>query len=123
MKTIANGIREKQIIELLKPLLVLIILVLSWPLIQMLLISNDQTTGYVDPSIIILIVLSLMCFIGMVGLCGWLFKKAIKSIGLPIIDNMVSQFNTMEIWQQVSFYYASYALLLLAGVGCLAAVL
>ena len=123
MKTIANGIREKQIIELLKPLLVLIILVLSWPLIQMLLISNDQTTGYVDPSIIILIVLSLMCFIGMVGLCGWLFKKAIKSIGLPIIDNMVSQFNTMEIWQQVSFYYASYALLLLAGVGCLAVVL
>ena len=123
MKAIANGIREKQIIELLKPLLVLIILVLSWPLIQMLLISNDQTTGYVDPSIIILIVLSLMCFIGMVGLCGWLFKKAIKSIGLPIIDNMVSQFNTMEIWQQVSFYYASYALLLLAGVGCLAVVL
>ena len=123
MKTIANGIREKQIIELLKPFLVLIILVLSWPLIQMLLISNDQTTGYVDPSIIILIVLSLMCFIGMVGLCGWLFKKAIKSIGLPIIDNMVSQFNTMEIWQQVSFYYASYALLLLAGVGCLAVVL
>jgi hypothetical protein len=123
MKTIANGIREKQIIELLKPLLVLIILILSWPLLQMLLISNDQTTGYVDPSIIILIVLSLMCFIGMVGLCGWLFKKAIKSVGLPIIDNMVSQFNTMAIWQQVGFYYASYALLLLAGVGCLAAVL
>ncbi|MEJ7558682.1 MAG: hypothetical protein WKF66_10275 [Pedobacter sp.] len=123
MKTIANGIREKQIIELLKPVLVLIILILAWPLVQMLLFTSDQTTGYVDPSILILIVLSLICFIGMVGLSGWLFIKALKSVGLPIIGNMVSQFNTMAVWQQIGFYYASYALLLLAGVGCLVAVL
>jgi hypothetical protein len=123
MKTIAIEVNEKKIWEPLKPLLVLVILVLLWPLIQTLLSRIDPTIGYVDPSIAMMVMLGLICFIGIVGLSGWLLQKAIISLGLPVIGNMVSQFNTMAIWHQVGFYYVSYALLLLAGVGCLVAVL
>ena len=123
MKTIANGIREAQVIELLKPLLMLIILVLAWPIIQTLFFSQDQSIGYLDPSIVILIILSFICFITIVGLCGWLFNIAIKAAGMPEFKFIISQFNTISVWQQLGFYYAFYALLLLAGVGCLVAVL
>jgi hypothetical protein len=123
MKATAISVREKQIKALLQPLLILIILILLWPLVQRLLVAYDPTTGYVDPSILILIVISLICFVGIVGISGWLMQKAIKSLGLPNIGNIVSQFNMMAIWHQIGFYYVSYALLLLAGVGCLVAVL
>jgi hypothetical protein len=42
---------------------------------------------------------------------------------LPTLGYMVSQFKQLLLWQQLGFYWASFALLLWAAVGVLSAVL
>ncbi|MNY70658.1 hypothetical protein D3C86_2088380 [compost metagenome] len=44
------------------------------------------------------------------------------SMGLPALGNMVSQYKELTVWQQLGFYWASFALLLLAAVGVLSAI-
>jgi hypothetical protein len=98
-------------------------LLLLWPLVQRVVQFNDVTVGYIDPNIWLLVLLSFIVFLMMVGLVWWLLQRYWVTFGLPAIKNMVSQFNGLELWQQLKFFYALFALLLLAGVGCLVAVL
>jgi len=109
-------------LELRKVLMLFMILLVSWPFVQGMVQRLDVTAGYVDPSILVLVVLSLLCFLGMIGLSWWLVKRFWMALGLPSLGGMVLQFNELLLWQQLGFYFASFALLLLAGVGCLAAI-
>ena len=109
--------------ELWKTVLLFVILVLAWPVVQSAVGSWDSTSGYVDPSILVLVVLALICFFGMVFLSWWLLSRFWAMFGLPRFGGMVLQFNEMALWRQLGFYWLCYALLLLAGVGCLVAVL
>ena len=83
----------------------------------------DSTAGYVDQSIWLLVVLSLISFMMVVGLCWWLLQRFWTSMGLPRIGRMVMGFKDLEVWVQLGFYLACFALLVFAAVGCLAAVL
>ncbi|HKG05029.1 MAG TPA: hypothetical protein VKB19_01155 [Pedobacter sp.] len=106
-----------------KPAIVFMILLLIWPLLQGLIVNMDLTVGIVDPNVVLLVLLSLICLMGLVGLCWWLFSKFLLVLGLPDCGSMVSRFNELVLWQRFVFYYGVYALLLLAGVGCLVAIL
>ena len=110
-------------LEFLKAVLLFVILVLLWPLVQHVILSNDVTAGYVDPSILVLIVLALICFVGMLIMSWYLLRWFWIAMGLPGLGIMVLRFNEMELWVQLGFYFACYGLLVLAGVGCLMAVL
>jgi len=83
----------------------------------------DSTAGYIDQSIWLLVVLGLISFMMVVGLCWWLLQRFWTSMGLPQIGRMVSGFKEMELWAQLMFYLGCFALLVFAAVGCLAAVL
>lgn len=83
----------------------------------------DSTAGYIDQSIWLLVVLSLISFMMVVGLCWWLLQRFWTSMGLPRIGRMVMEFNEMRICEQLAFYLGCFALLVLAAVGCLAAVM
>jgi hypothetical protein len=109
--------------ELWKAVMLFVILILAWPLVQRLVLSIDVTAGYVDPGILVLLVLALVCFVGMVFLSWWLLCRFWLVFGLPGLGGMVVRFNEMELWMQLGFYWLCYALLLLTGVGCLVAVL
>jgi len=109
-------------LEILKVLMLFVVLVLAWPLAQDTILSLDPTSGYVDRSILILVLLALICFLSVIGLCWWLLKRFWIAWGLPEFGGMVLQFNELLLWQQLGFYFASFALLLLAAVGCLAAI-
>ena len=122
MKTLKLNIPAQPGIELLKVVLLFVVLVLAWPLAQDVVLSIDPTSGYVDPSIWILLLLSLICFLGMIGLCWWFLKRFWMALGLPSLGAMVLQFNELLIWQQLGFYFASFALLLLAAIGSLIAI-
>ncbi|MBB5438532.1 hypothetical protein HDC92_002208 [Pedobacter sp. AK017] len=106
-----------------RPYVLLGALLLTWPLLQHWLIAGNPANGFVDASIWLLILLSLICFMTITGLCWWLLHRFWMCLGLPVLDNMVVQFKKMESWQQLGFYWASFGLLLLAAVGVLAAVL
>ena len=122
MKTIGLNKPVAPGMERLKFPLVFVIMVLLWPLLQRMVRNLDVTAGYVDPSIWVLILLALICFMGMIGLSWWVVKRFWMALGLPALGGMVLQFNELLLWQQLGFYFASFALLLLAGVGCLAAI-
>ncbi|MHA4896274.1 hypothetical protein ACXZ1K_16090 [Pedobacter sp. PWIIR3] len=84
--------------------------------------SIDPTAGYIDPTIWMLILISLLCVPILVGISALLLTQLWKLIGLPAPTNIVSQFNALPSWQKLKFLFASYALLLLAGIGCLIAI-
>lgn len=98
-------------------------LVLLWPVTRYLLIPSDPTIGFIDPNIWLLLLLSLITFLIATGLCWWLLQQFWIRMRLPAPGIMVSQFYTLELWQQLSFFLASFALLLLAALGVLTAVL
>jgi len=103
--------------------LVGIILVLSWITLQRLIQSGDVSVAIIDPSIWLLVLLSLICFVTVTGISFWMLKRFAVVMGLPTVGNLIVHFNSLEIWQQLGFYWASFALLLLAGVGSLSAIL
>lgn len=102
--------------------LLFLILLLLWYFVPSWLHLVDETVGSVDQSIWLLILLSLISFLLLSALVWWLLKKSWARLKLPSIGLMVSHFNNLTPWQQLSFYWASYALLLLAALGCMIAI-
>lgn len=84
--------------------------------------NNMPLSGSIDPNIWLLILLSLICFVMLSGFCGLLMQRLWQSLALPPLSTLVSQFNTLAPWQQLGFYYFSFALLLLSAIGCLNAI-
>lgn len=97
-------------------------LYLCWQLLPIFLTIGDATVGMVDAGIWQLLLFGLITWLLLVLLSVSLFGLFLRKLALPSISNMVSQFNDLSSWYQLGFYWASFALLLLAGVGCLAAV-
>jgi hypothetical protein len=123
MKTMfLKAFRERDV-EIWRVVVLFVILWLMWPMVQQQLFKFDVTVGYVDPSIMVLVLISLICFLGLIGLCCWLLQRFLLVFGLPGFGSLVLRFNELELWVQLGFYFACYALLLLAGVGCFVAVL
>jgi hypothetical protein len=105
-----------------EPLLLFIMLLLLWTFAPLGLHHLDESAGSVDQSIWLLILLGMICFLLISALCWWLLQIFWAALGLPNLKWMVLQFNSLELCQQLSFYWASFALLLLVAMGCLCAV-
>jgi hypothetical protein len=78
--------------------------------------------GGSDQSILGQMILAIIGFLLLLALCWWLLGRFWRGLGLPDMEFMVSQFKRLRTWQQLSFYMGLFALLLLAGVACLAAI-
>ena len=105
-----------------QPLLLFLLLLLLWGSSHLWLHHIDETAAGVDQSIWLLIILSLSTFLLLSALCWWLLQRFWLSAGLPPLKIMVSQFDTLSLWQQLGFYLASFSLLLVAASVCLNAI-
>lgn len=105
-----------------QPLLLFLFLLLLWGSSHLWLHRIDETAAGVDQSIWLLIILSLSTFLLLSALCWWLLQRFWLSAGLPPLKIMVSQFDTLSLWQQLGFYLASFSLLLVAASVCLNAI-
>ncbi len=106
---------SRSVYETLKIAALLTIMVLLWPFAQQMVFSFDETAGYINPgSMALLVLISLITFIVIVVLSGWLLQRFLAAQNLPGMGVMVLQFRKLELWQQLGFYWASFALLLLA---------
>lgn len=123
MKAILMMAFRKGNAEVTKRVLMLVIMVLFWPLLQDLVLGMDATAGYVDPGILVLVLIGLICFMVLLGLCVWLMMGFLKFMGLPGLKDLVVCFKELKLWVQLGFYLACFAVLLFAGVGTLMAVL
>ncbi|WP_285054547.1 hypothetical protein [Pedobacter ginsengisoli] len=93
-----------------------------WSVVTEFFSSPEISTG-INQSVPIMIVLSLISFLALVHLCWWLLQRFWLSVGLPGLSSMVLQFSSLELWKQLGFFWLSFALLLLTGLGCLVAIL
>ena len=98
------------------------LLMLSIWTLQQLIVSTDSRLGFIDPNIWLLILISLVSFLIVTGLCWWLVQQFWMSLGLPALGMMVLSFNTLPLWKQLGFWLASFACLLLGAVLCLLAI-
>jgi len=105
-----------------EPILLFVVLLLLWTVAPVLLQRIDQTAGSVDQSIWLLVILSMISFLLLVALSWWLLHHFWTVLGLPNLSYLVSQFKTLALCQQLSFLWGSFALLLLAAMGCLVAI-
>ena len=108
--------------ELFKLTLLVALLYAVWRILNSTSWNADLTMGYVDPSIWVLVLISLICFIVMIGLSAWIMLRLWNFVGLPAPQKIISQFNYLESCQKLTFLLAAYSLLLFAGVGCLMAI-
>lgn len=123
MKVLNLNATHRKGYELLKVAVLFVVLVLLWPLAQQLVLSYDDTAGYISPgSIVLLMLISLISFLVIVAISAWLLQRFLVALSLPGMGIMVLQFKKLELWQQLGFYWASFFLLLLAAVACLSAV-
>jgi hypothetical protein len=99
----------------------LMVLMVLWGVVTRFWSSPEMTAG-INESVPLMVVLALIGFLILLELCWWLLNRFWNRVGLPGLEVLVFYYRRMEVWQQVMFYWASFALLLLAGVGCLAAV-
>ncbi len=93
-----------------------------WLLLPDWIHRYDRTSASIDPAIWLLILLALLVFLMAVALNWWLLQRFWFFLGLPALGLMVSQFKSLELWQQLGFYWASFALLLLVSTMCLMAI-
>jgi len=98
-------------------------LILLWGFGPLCLQILDDTAGSVDQSVWLVVVLGLICFMLVASICWWLLEHFWKQMGMVPVTLLVLRFNTLTLWQQVIFYWASYALLVFTAIGCLAVIL
>jgi len=97
-------------------------LMVLWGIITNLFSSPEMSTG-INQSVPIMIVIALITFLILLYLCWWLLERAWQRVGLPGVRVMVLQLRKMSVCEQLGFYWLSFALLLLVGLGCLATIL
>ncbi|RZK80549.1 MAG: hypothetical protein EOO92_07465 [Pedobacter sp.] len=114
----AEGMAKKGI----EKYVVMLIMAMVWFTAQRLVQFGDNTAAVIDQSIWMLILLSIISFLMVMGISWWLFNRFLFNMGLPAVGHLVLQFKDLQLWQQLGFYYASFALLVLAGVGALSAI-
>lgn len=108
--------------EIKKEHRLMVVLLLLWGLVTNWFSSPEFSAG-INQSVPIMIVIALITFLILLHLCYWLLERFWQRAGLPGIEIMVLQFKKLSGWVQLGFYWLCFALLILAGLACLAVVL
>lgn len=105
------------------PVIRLLLLLLTiWIFAPEWLHRLDETAASVDQSVWLLIILSLITFLLILLICWWLMQYLWSSKTMPTPHQLALHFKTLTLWQQISFYWACFALLLLTASICLVAI-
>lgn len=102
--------------------LLFITLLFVWYFGPQMIRGVDGTAGMVDQSIWLLVLLALITFLLLATLVWWLLQRSWAKLKLPSLGAMVSQFNTLLLWQQLAFYFAYFVSLLVVASICLLAI-
>ncbi len=98
------------------------LLLLLWLAGRNLILRNDPTAGLGDQDAWLYMLQSMIAFMMVVPLSWWFLQRFWMALGLPSINGLIVHFKELEPWQKLVCCFSSYALLLLAAVGCLIAI-
>lgn len=102
---------------------VLCISIISWLAMPYLFAAIKSTAGFVDISILHLLLLAFCCWLSAVLAAYWLFRLLLRQLALPAMLQLIDQFHLLSLWEQYLCYWAGYALLLCSAIATLMAVL
>lgn len=102
-----------------EPIFLLIALIVLLLIMPSLIPAEENNPVMINPNLLLLIVISLISFLIVSTLSWWLLQRFWMAVGLPDLQSMVSHFNKLPEWQQLSFFLFSFALLLYAALGCI----
>ena len=123
MKILSLKIPGNLPVKKIEPYLIGLVLLLVWFTAQKVMVFTDATAGQIDQSIWLLVLLAIISFLLMLGLCWWLLKRILMYMGFPRLDELFMEFNGLDIWEKLKFVLGLFALLLLAAIGALIGVL
>ena len=104
-----------------EPMFLFILLLIVWSVMPRWLHMEAEAAS-INESIWLLIVVSMIAFLAICAITWWLMQQFWLRLGLPQIQQMVSQFNTLTSWQQLSLFSLYFVSVLLAALGCLIAI-
>jgi hypothetical protein len=99
-----------------------LILLLSWYVAPHLFALPQGNSEEIVTSIGLMVLLALISFLLIIALCWWLLQRFWINMGLPRLGEMVSQFYSLTLWEQLKFALCLFALFLVAGIGALIAI-
>lgn len=102
---------------------VLCISIISWLAMPYLFAAFNSSAGFVDISVLHLVLFALCCWLSALLVTYWLFRLFLQQMALPAIVQLITQFNLLSLWEQYLCYLAGYALLLCSAIATLIAVL
>lgn len=100
-----------------------VVAVLLWFAAPKLFALPHGNSEEIATSIGLMLLLALISFLLVLGLIGALMHRFWLSMGLPALEEMVLEFRTLELWEQLKFSVALFALLLLGAIGVMIAIL
>lgn len=122
MKNLSLKAGDTPVLKHIEYVLLAAIAVLLWFSAPMLFALPNGNSEEVATTIGLMVLLSMISFLMVVGLVAWLMHRFWLRMGLPALEEMVLEFRTLELWEQLKLSVALFALLLLACVGCIMAV-
>nr|WP_162988915.1 hypothetical protein [Pedobacter schmidteae] len=122
MRNLSLKVGRRPELRYIEYVLVAVIALLLWFLGPKLFALPNGNSEEIATSIGLMVLLSMITFALVLGLVGWLMHRFWLNMGLPALEEMVLEFRTLELWEQLKFSVALFALLLLACVGCIIAV-
>jgi len=109
--------------QILEKLMLATILILGWLTLPDLLKTFEPTAALLDAGIWQLLLLGLLYYVALLQISWWLLYRFWLGLGLLNLTDMVLKFKQLTSWQQLRFFWASFALLFLAGIACIAAII
>jgi hypothetical protein len=107
----------------IQPLVLAAGLLFIWFYLPPVLRYLTPTAALIDAGIWQVLLLAVICHLVLLFGSWWLLAHVWQKLGLTPLNLMVSHFNALSLWQRLRFYWASFALVVLAGIACLIALL
>ncbi|MFN0291599.1 hypothetical protein [Pedobacter helvus] len=122
MKTLLQYFTKPWVPVPLKFWHILALLCISWLAMPYVFNTLQLAAGFVDLSIVHVVLLSFCCWLLAVAAAYHLLRYLLLRMGLPTIHQLITHFKLLNLWEQYLIYLACYALLLCSAIGALIAI-
>ncbi|MCD0487911.1 hypothetical protein LPB86_06705 [Pedobacter sp. MC2016-14] len=111
-----------QVFKIPQPWFLFGILLLLFTMSEKLIGLTDPSAGLPLKLTWLFMMQGLIAFSIILLLCWYLMQQFWMLLGLPALNSLIVHFDKLKLCQKLGFYFALFALLVLASVGCLIAI-
>lgn len=95
---------------------------IAWLAMPYVLDALQIAAGFVDLGMLHVVLLGFCCWLLAVAAAYLMLRFLLLHTGLPAINEIITHFKLLNLWEQYLMYLACYALLLCSAIGALIAI-